>query len=224
MQRFYPFGGFLLLLALLALAACNPSSQPTQDTSAFLTQAAATVIAAQLQTRAAASPTPSATPTPPDTPIPTATNTPLITSTFTPTGPTRTPLTLDTPVPPAQQQPAACDNAAFVADVNYPDFSVIPGGTTFVKTWRLKNLGPCTWTTSYKLVFSYMSDTGKGVINPPGPVNLPKTVNPGEEVDVSVTLTAPTKPEGYRLVFRLQNDKGFFFGPEFWVLFRVPQP
>ncbi|MCS7010703.1 MAG: NBR1-Ig-like domain-containing protein [Anaerolineales bacterium] len=220
MKRFY-FFVLLLVLVLPLLSGCNLSGQSTQDTSAFLTQAAATVIAAQMATAAAASPTPSQTPPPLDTPIPTQTNTPLITATFTPTGPTRTPLTLNTP---AAQQPAACDNAAFVADVNYPDFSNIPGGTTFIKTWRLKNLGPCTWTTSYKVVFSYMSDTGKGIISPPGPVNLPKTVKPGEEVDVSVTLTAPTKPEGYRLVFRLQNDKGFFFGPEFWVLFRVPEP
>jgi len=26
-------------------------------------------------------------------------------------------------------------------------------GTTFIKTWRLKNLGPCVWSTSYSLVF-----------------------------------------------------------------------
>jgi len=206
-------------LLLFLLASCNlGASQP--DPNLFYTQAAETLIVAQTVTALAASPTPEATPTPQDTPIPEPTNTPLITNTFTPGAATNTPLPINTPVP---TQMASCDNALFVKDVTVPDFSEIPAGTTFVKTWRFKNLGPCTWTTSYKVVFSYVTDTGKnGVFTPPGPTNFPEEVLPGEEVDLSVTMTAPTKPEGYGVVFRLQNDKGVFFGPEFWVIFRVP--
>src|SRR5512143_3278895 len=48
-------------------------------------------------------------------------------------------------------QPAAalssCDWAQFVADVTVPDGTSYAPGTTFTKTWRLKNIGSCTWTT-----------------------------------------------------------------------------
>ena len=34
-----------------------------------------------------------------------------------------------------------------------PDNTEIAAGTTFVKTWRLKNNGSCTWTSGYSRVF-----------------------------------------------------------------------
>ena len=48
---------------------------------------------------------------------------------------------------------STCDWAQFVADVTVPDGTSYAANTAFRKTWRLKNIGACTWTTSYALVF-----------------------------------------------------------------------
>src|ERR1051326_6274102 len=70
--------------------------------------------------------------------------------------PTASPIVFETytPVPPLSPVPVSrCDAAAFVNDVTYPDGSAVALGGTFTKIWRLKNVGTCTWTTSYALVY-----------------------------------------------------------------------
>ncbi len=218
MSRLYKLLWALPALLLLVLSSCNLNEADT-NTESFYTQAAETMNAAQTQTALTAPLTPSETPTLAISPTLGATNTPLITNTFTPGGATNTAIPLKSP---QSTQSGACDNALFIDDITIPDYSEIPAGSTFVKTWRFKNLGPCTWTTDYRIIFSYVSDTGKnGIFTPPAPAYFPATVEPGDEVDLSITLTAPTKADGYIVVFRLQNDKGFNFGYEFWVIFTV---
>ena len=107
----------------------------------------------------------------------------------------------------ASQPPAACDRAQFVADVTTPDGTVYAPGQGFTKTWRLKNIGACTWTTFYAMVF----DTGDKM-GGPDLVNLPQTVVPGKTVDVSVNLTAPNTSGSYRGFWRFQNANGVRFG------------
>ncbi|MCX6035451.1 MAG: NBR1-Ig-like domain-containing protein [Chloroflexi bacterium] len=206
MSRLTKLTWLLVAFILFGLVACGGGT-PTTDPSLAFTQIWQTVEAAQAQTALASSATPSFTNTPATPESLQATNTPLITNTLLPGVPSATPHTISTPT---GAQPAACDNANFVSDVTIPDGSEELAGSTFVKTWRFKNLGPCIWTTSYHLVFSYVSDSGKnGAFTPPAPVSFPKTVSPGEEVDISVTLTAPTKAGTYQAVFVLQNDKGY---------------
>jgi len=213
-----------MVFALFGLASCGGGT-PTTDPSLAYTQIWKTVEVAQTQTALAASPTASITYAPVLSPSLEATNTPPTPNTPQPGAPTATPSTILTPVP---TRSSACDNANFVADVTIPDGTEVLAASTFVKTWRFKNLGPCTWTTSYRLVYSYVSDSGKnGVFTPPAPVSFPNSVLPGEEVDISITLTAPTKPEAYRVVFVLQNNKGYSIplvnmnSYEFWVEFVV---
>ncbi len=100
-----------------------------------------------------------------------------------------------------------CDRALFMADVTVPDGTVFMPGTAFTKTWRLKNVGTCTWTTSYALVF----DTGEQMSGPSS-VAMPKTVVPGATVDVSVNLTAPNAAGTYRGYWKFQNANGARFG------------
>lgn len=223
MSRLRKLGWFLPTLLIVFLSACG--GQPTTSPDAFYTQAAETMEVARTQTALAVTNTPTGESTPFEPPTLEATNTPLITSTFTPGAATNTPLKFNTPVPTVG---GVCDNASFIDDVTIPDGSEVLAGSTFVKTWRFKNLGPCTWTTSYKLVFSYVSDTGKnGIFTPPGPVAFPENAVPGEEIDISVTLTAPTKADAYQVVFVLQNEKGYSIPItnmntyEFYVLFVV---
>jgi len=218
MSRAYKYTGMLVLLLALLLPACNLNEATTTPENVY-TQAAQTAEVAQALTAMSVSPTPSITPTLEESLTIEPTNTLLITLTDTPGGPTNTPANTNTPRP---AESTACDNALFVEDINYPDYSEIAPGASFVKTWRFKNLGPCTWTEDYRIVFSYVSDTGKdGIFDPPPPAHFPDSTAPGEFLDVSIGLEAPTDADGYIVVFRLQNDKGFFFGPEFWVIFVV---
>lgn len=196
----------LAAVLLLGLAACGGGT-PTTDPSLAYTQIWETVSEAQTQTALAASPTPNVTNTPVASPTPLTTNTPLVTNTPLPGSATATPRSLSTPGGTGSN---ACDNANFIADVTIPDGTEVPAGSEFDKTWRFQNIGPCTWTTEYNLVFSYVSESGKnGVFTPPDPVAFPKDVLPGEEVDITVTLDAPTESGTYQVVFVLQNNNGF---------------
>ena len=104
-------------------------------------------------------------------------------------------------------QPSACDRAEFIADVTVPPGTIMSPATTFTKTWRLKNLGPCTWTTSYGLVFFYGELMGA-----PASASLPQSVDVGETVDISVSMTAPNAPGSYRGYWIFRNSSGLNFG------------
>jgi hypothetical protein len=215
---------------LVALSACGGAA-PTVSPQVLYTQIAQTVLAQIAETEQAASPTPEASLTPllsptlettnapllSDTPQE-ATNTPLLSPTPGLGTPSGTPLTIATLPPPVA---ASCDNAAFVADVTYPDGTAVEGGSTITKTWRFKNLGPCTWNRNYNLVYGW-GGTGTDWSNR-FPVNFPAIVKPGDTMDISVRLFVPRKTGGYGVYCRLQNDKGYNFGPQFAVYVVVKQ-
>lgn len=220
----------LVVLACLMLSACTglvPGSrispaaqQATQD--AFILQAAqatATTMAmeaeiARLQTQIAAAPVvdPAAITATPETgeepAAPTATNTQPPTD--TPVPPTQTPpptatVVLPTLAPTATAQP--CNAAQFVQDVTIPDGSVITAGYSFSKTWRLRNVGACTWTNLYDLVF-----TGGDKMGAPDAIDLPGSVAPGQSIDITVDFIAPSKEGSYRSNWKLRDSAGVVFG------------
>ena len=84
---------------------------------------------------------------------------------------------------------------------------IIAPGATFTKTWRLKNVGTCTWTTSYSLLF----DTGTQM-GGPNSVNLPQSVAPGQTTDLTITLTAPSTAGYYRGYWKFKDNNGIPFG------------
>ena len=102
---------------------------------------------------------------------------------------------------------ATCDAALFIADVTVPDDTVFPPTTNFVKTWRLKNVGTCTWTTSYKLAFA-----GGTQLSGPEEAPLSMSVPPGAMVDVSVNLVSLAGNGTYRGYWQLKNAAGTRFG------------
>ncbi|HSM71102.1 MAG TPA: NBR1-Ig-like domain-containing protein, partial [Anaerolineales bacterium] len=137
-------------------------------------------------------------------------------SSITPTlsivlGATATEFPTYTSVPPlqqTQQQPAAkCDAAEFVADITYPDGSIIGRGNAFTKTWRIRNAGTCTWTTNYDLV--YISGEKFGAKTE---TSLPVSVAPGKTIDLSIPLTAPNQDGRYKGYWVLRNGSGIQFG------------
>jgi len=139
-----------------------------------------------------------------------ATNTPIIQPSAIPTLPivnTATAIPTGTP---------ECNLAYFTADVSYPDGSQVPVGSSFTKTWRFKNLGTCTWTSGYKIVF----DHGDHMNGPADQSLTPGTVAPGQTVDVSVNLVAPSTPGTYQGFWFLRDPGGVHFNNntgEVWV-------
>lgn len=187
-----------LFLALL-LAACGTGEtpMPTPDVGAIQTAAAQTVVADILATQnAAAALTPLASPTAEATQP--SVETPTVTVTLT-VGVFSTPGVLGTP--------GLCDDAVWVDDVTVEDGSVMTPGQEFLKTWKVRNTGDCTWGAGYTLVYGGYNDRMSGV-----PAALATTVVPNQEVDVSVQFKAPTKAGEYLSAWRMASPSGYPFG------------
>jgi hypothetical protein len=228
---------FILLTAALTLAACNVGATPapTVDVNAINTAAVGTamgLIAGQLTQTAQAAPT--STPPPTDTPLSLATLS-LPTAGASPTGgvpgtpPTIsfsttpiagfTPVGIGSPVAPTAALGDACNNSVYIADVTYPDNSVIKPGTNFEKVWRVQNTGSCTWDEGYRLMFI----AGDRALDP---VNFrfedsADFVAGGETADLAVDLTAPLAEGKYSATWRMQSDTGVFFGTLLTVVIEV---
>jgi hypothetical protein len=150
------------------------------------------------------------------TPIPvtpaSATPTPIPPPTSTPIPATSTP----TPVP--------CDWVEVVTSITVDDGTLFQPNNPFTKTWRLRNIGSCTWTPGYALVF-----TGGDQLNGPPSVPFTGYVAPGQTVDVSVDLIAAATPGVYTGYWQLRNASGVLFGTgsnansPFWVKIKVGQ-
>jgi hypothetical protein len=148
---------------------------------------------------------------------PSATPSPTATSLFaTPASPN--PSHISPPAP-------LCDAATFVRDVSIADGTTIAAGGDFTKTWRLQNVGTCSWTPAYALVFA-----GGDRMHGAASIPLPGNVNPGQTVDLSVGLSAPGNNGDYQGYWKLRNGAGTLFGigaqaqSPFWVRIRVAGP
>lgn len=120
--------------------------------------------------------------------------------------PSLTPTTTPFAAPPPVSEPG-CDRATFITDVTIPDGSLFAPGTAFTKTWRINNSGSCTWTQDYGLVFYAGEQMGA-----PTHINMPRSVYPGQNVDLTVNMVAPSQPGAYRGFWILQNASGALFG------------
>ncbi len=214
MSRFSRFTWVWMAIMLLGMSACGGA--PTTDPALAFTQIWQTVEVAQAATALASSQTPSVTVTPAVSQTSLVTNTPLLTSTPLPGIASLTPISSLTPI---TTQTGACDNAQFITDVTFPDGAEVVANSPFVKTWRVKNLGPCTWSPSYRLIFGWGGAGTNWNTTPPTP--FPATVLQGENLEISVTLNAPATPGDYAVAFRMQNDKGFNFGDPLTIVVTV---
>ncbi len=194
--------GIFSIVAIF-MSACNlPSSKPTTSGPDLIMTAAVQTVEAQLTQSS-----PGSQPTQPGF---------VVTATPQPVQPTDTPVpaTATTSVQPTSAVPTAttsataCNQAQFVKDLSYPDGSEVPAGTSFIKTWRLKNTGSCTWDSSYSLVFA-----DKNAMSGPASKQLTTgEVSPGDTVDVTVTLKAPSTPGSYEGDWMLSDGSDKLFG------------
>ncbi|MGD8731525.1 MAG: NBR1-Ig-like domain-containing protein [Anaerolineales bacterium] len=208
-------GMLFVSVLILATLACNLTAAQQTDIDLAVTQ----TLAARVNESAGGS-GPEDDQAAPDQP---ATDEPQPPSTDTsePQPPTAT--ATSTKVPTATATEIPCDRVTFVSDVTVPDGTDFDPGETFVKTWRLRNTGSCTWTSSYDLVF-YSGDQ----MGAPSSVQLTSgTVPPGSTVDASVQLKAPNSGGTYKGFFRLRSGSDVIFGigdsgtVSFWVEIEV---
>lgn len=187
----------LLIIITLLMNACNLPSSGGTDTAST---AAAQTIEALLS---AIPPTSSAVSTPTFTPVASAA--------------TLTPISILTNTPVASPT-SNCNVMQFITDVTIPDGTIVAPGTAFTKTWRLKNVGTCTWTPSYAVVFSDGNS-----MNGPSTQTLTGNVNPGQTVDISVNLTAPASTGDYTGNWKIRDAAGVLFG-KFYVQIKSQNP
>lgn len=175
-KKIYSLFTFIFIVAFV-LSACNLPSGAPQGAELNATFAAQTVEAILN-----ASPTVTST----SGPIPagtTATQTPLPTSTST----------------QAASATPTCPQAQFVTDVTIPDGTVMTPGQAFTKKWRIRNTGQCAWN-GYTLVFDSGDSMGGSASQAIG------VVNPGQEIDLEVNLTAPNSNGNYRGYWRIVSN------------------
>lgn len=173
---------FLLILSILA---CGPAGAATStlDLNKMQTEAMQTIEALQPGGVTATTPPAQLEPT---SELPSATVSPTFAA-VTSTGTVR------------------CEYADFVSET-IPDGSDFSPGTTFTKTWRFRNTGSCTWNSSYAVVFDHGDALGA-----PMEVPFPGNVVPGQEVDLSINMTAPSTPGTYTSYWKLRNADGIIF-------------
>ncbi|MDX2162176.1 MAG: NBR1-Ig-like domain-containing protein [bacterium] len=99
------------------------------------------------------------------------------------------------------------DEVTFDAHVTVPDNTVFQAGAIFKKTWRVRNTGNTTWQ-NYQLTFFSGTPMGPGTAVP-----IP-VVRPGELVQLSVDLVAPSMTGNQVSRWAIRNAAGQIFRSE----------
>ena len=98
-----------------------------------------------------------------------------------------------------------CDKVAFVSET-IPDGTDYAPSAAFTKTWRVRNVGTCSWDSSYDIVFDHGDTLGA-----PAAIAFPGVVAPGQEVDLSINMTAPAAPGTYSSFWKFRNGSDVIF-------------
>jgi hypothetical protein len=225
---------FVFALVALILGACRAGGEtPTPTEVISHTATVAAIQASPTEEGALVQPPASPTAQPTSTQVPLQ-GTPVDPTSSPPGMPTTTdsasPTAAATALPtqtgaatdPGPSQATCEEKAAFFDDVTVPDGTFFRQGEAFVKTWRFRNEGTCTWTTGYQLVFH----SGE-VLNAPLSMAFPRQVLPGEMVDLSLEMVAPARGGQFRSNWWFEDLDGVRFGTgsaradAFWTLIQV---
>lgn len=120
------------------------------------------------------------------------------------------------PSPSAAPTALCSDHSAFIADVTVPDGTVVAARQGFDKTWRVRNIGTCTWDNSY--IFTFV---GGEAMTTNTTLAVPETP-PGGTADLTVSMVAPPTPGEYIGLWRLEGPNGVHFGVTLNLSITVP--
>jgi len=101
--------------------------------------------------------------------------------------------------------------------VDTVDGTLVEPGTVFTKVWRVRNSGNTVWPETTVLSFVYGDR-----LDSPDAVQLTSAVAPGQELDISVVMTAPSTTGRFSNYWRLCGPEGSFFGPPLYTRIIVP--
>lgn len=111
--------------------------------------------------------------------------------------------------------PSSLEFLAFATTLD--NTSAVPAGTVFTNRWRFKNTGATTWGEGFRLV--YVPDGNNSEPMMPATafklaeVAIPAPVQPGSEVDIILTMTAPEQfGRVYRSRWQLRDPANTAFG------------
>ncbi|MGB7117088.1 MAG: NBR1-Ig-like domain-containing protein [Anaerolineales bacterium] len=182
----------LLILTLGIITACSQSpsasdiqsssSDPSNDSFATITSSSVPDTPSATATQI-----PSPTPSPTEDVLPSAT--PTIQDSATPT------------------QPICTNIAEFEKHLSLSDGSILKSNNLYAKVWLVKNIGTCTWTTDYKLVFI----NGDENLNQTD-ISLPEEVPPGDSVELKINFATPEEGNTYIANWMLASETGMIFG------------
>jgi hypothetical protein len=210
----------LIILVFFLLAGCKMPGKDTAVSEIDVTQAFQTV-EARLTQAVAQTPTLTASPEPgpptiSETPMPTLPS--EITSTLTPTEDSTA--SANTPAPTEGCYQAAAGYPKI--DITIDDDTEMSPGQAFTKIWRVVNVGSCTWTADYDIVFF----SGE-LMGAPSSLPLNATVAKDQSVDLAIDMVAPAGSGTYQGNWKIRNAAGVLFGigpgseSPFWVRIKV---
>jgi hypothetical protein len=191
---------FLILTMLLVLVLSSCSKKEVATTEEKSVQEIYTSVALTAQAQFTNTPVPSATTRLTETPTPLPSLTPTVAVVASATAQ----LT-------ALSVVSYCDNSAYVSDVTIPDGMIFYPGSSFTKTWLIKNTGTCTWNKSYVIAFV------NGNAMNGETTALTASTAPGEQIKVSVEMVAPSTAGTYIGYWKLKNEAGSSFGQSVYV-------
>lgn len=108
--------------------------------------------------------------------------------------------------------------AGFVADVTVPDNTRFEKAEQFTKTWRMRNSGSVDWPADTVLLFSsgtQMTDVDEVEVG---------IVAVGEDVDISVDMTAPDEDGTFKGTWQLSTDGNEISNGSMYVVILVGEP
>jgi len=91
-------------------------------------------------------------------------------------------------------------------------FTVMPGGSTFRAVWTVENTGTKTWP---KKGVDIVYHSGAHLQERGAYYDIPATVGPGGKVTISISMTAPKRPEVYSTRWSLRVGKRDFCAVRF---------
>jgi len=121
------------------------------------------------------------------------------------------------PQPLPTATPPCANDLTFLADITYPDGTVVLPGTIVEKQWLIQNTGACDWDPRYALRF-----TGGEQLGAPESIPL-YPARAGARITLSIQFTAPLFSGTYESQWQAVDPNGDAFGDAVFLSITVAQ-